>query len=212
MLRLKNIIIITATMYLVVNFSCRQSSKTKINPEAVKLCTEATRLSIFAKYPDSSKKALILLDKATEIDSNYYLGYFNKFLFLSNLKQFEKSVLAATNLIRLEPNAHDIYIIRGIFYEKIGDSISSTKDFTKSLNICNKVLDTMKTNNQDYELIMMNRGVNLILLNKNDEADIFLKRINDLQKEGELKNITQSMIGMNKFQLIDKYYSGKNRH
>jgi hypothetical protein len=56
---------------------------------------------------------------------------------------------------------------------------------------------------------MVNKGVNLILLNRNIEADIFFIKLSNFQKESEIKSITLSMIGMNKFQLIDKYYSGK---
>jgi tetratricopeptide (TPR) repeat protein len=207
-----NVLRLILFLLCIGNISCGQTKKEKTKSEAIKLCTEASKLTKFSAERDSCIKALILLDRATQIDSNYYLGYMNKLIFLSSLKLLDKSVLAVTNLIRLEPNAHDIYILRGIFYEKMKDTISSRSDFTKSINICNKVLDTMKTNNKDYEFIMINKAVNLILLDRNNESDIFLKNFSNYQKESELKNITLSMIGLNKFELIDKYYSGRNSH
>ena len=43
----------------------------------------------FINNEDSSKKAISLLDKATAIDSNYFLGYYNKLMFLDQLNLFE---------------------------------------------------------------------------------------------------------------------------
>ena len=159
-------------------YSCGQSTKkNKINSKAIKLFTEASKLMVFVKDIDSSKKALSLLDSSTIIEPDYYLGHFNKLVFLNRLKQFDKAVVTAGNLIRLRPNAHDLYIVRGVFSEKIGDTISSSKDFLNSLKICNSVLDTMNLRNPDYEMIMINKGVNLILLERNSEANILLKKI-----------------------------------
>lgn len=159
---------------------------------------------------DSSKKAIGLLDSATTLDTNYYLGYFNKLMFLNSLKQYDEAILATQNLIRLRPDAHDLYILGGVFCEKNNDTISSKKYFQKSLLICNVVLDTMSFKNSDYEMIMINKAVNLIMLNKNAEANILLKKLGKTQSDGEMKKITLSMMDLNKNQLIEMYYSDKN--
>jgi tetratricopeptide (TPR) repeat protein len=201
-------------IFILLGFcSCGQTNKRqKTNPEAIKLCTEASKLTFYFEDSDSSKKALNLLDSATLIDSNYYLGHFNKLAFLNTLKLYDRAITTVGNLIRLTPNAHDIYIVRGIFSEKIGDTISSSKDFSTSLEICNKVLDTMNLKHRDFEMITMNKGVNLILLNRSNEANVVLLKLSKTQSEGELKNITLSMINSSKKKLIDKYYSDLNSH
>lgn len=79
----------------------------------------------FVDNIDSAKKAIKMLDSATTIDSNYYLGHFNKIMFLNRLSQFDKAILTSKSLIRLRPDAHDLYIVCGIFYEKLCDTISS---------------------------------------------------------------------------------------
>ena len=98
-------------------------------------------LVLFIDNPDSSKKAISLLDKATLIDSNYFLGYANKLMFYSQLKQFDKLIWTNNKLIQLRPSAQDLYLRGGIFYEQISDTESAKGYFNKSLTICNAVLE-----------------------------------------------------------------------
>jgi hypothetical protein len=42
----------------------------------------------FINNRDSAIKALALLDRATSIDTNYFLGYSNKIMFLSQLTMY----------------------------------------------------------------------------------------------------------------------------
>jgi tetratricopeptide (TPR) repeat protein len=192
-------------------YSCGQkNTKTKVDQTAVNINNSAMTMVKYLKNADSSQKAIELLDSATTLDTNYYLGYFNKLMFLNNLKQFDKAILTTQNLIRLRPDAHDLYIIGGVFCEKNSDTISSKGYFQKSLAICNVVLDTMSFKNSDYEMIMTNKAVNLIMLNRNAEANTVLKKLGETQSDGEMKNITLSMMGLNKNQLIEMYYSDKN--
>ena len=151
-----------------------------------------------------------MLDSATTIDSNYYLGHFNKIMFLNRLSQFDKAILTSKNLIRLRPDAHDLYIICGIFYEKLNDTISSKNYFTQSLRLCNLALDTMQLNSSDYEMFAINKAINLIMLNRNSESNILLTKLSERHENGKMKNITLSMLNLNKKQLIDLYYTDKN--
>lgn len=182
------------------------------NSKSADLNYKAMSLAKFISSIDSAQKAIILLDSATAIDSNNYLAYFNKLMFLNKLKQYHKAIITTNNLIRLRPNAHDIYIIGGIFCEKINDTISSKNYFQKSLNICNITLDTMSIENSDYELITMNRAVNLIMLNKNAEANSVLQKLSETQTNEDMRKISLSMLNINKKDLIELYYSEKSIH
>jgi tetratricopeptide (TPR) repeat protein len=194
---------------LIVLYSCGQNSaEYKVNKNAVNLNKNAMELVKYISNTDSAQKAINLLDSATGIDSNYYLGYFNKLMFLNNLKQYDKAISATKSLIKLRPNAHDLYILNGVFFEKVNDSISSKGCFEKSLAICNSVLGTMNLSNLDYEMIVINKAVNLIMLSKNAEANGLLNKFSKTQQEGKMKNITLSMINLSKKQLIELYYSG----
>jgi tetratricopeptide (TPR) repeat protein len=124
----------------------------------VQLNNRAMTLVLFIDNPDSSKKAISLLDKATLIDSNYFLGYSNKLLFYYQLKQFDKLIWTNNKLIQLRPLAHELYLRGGIFYEEIGDAESAKGYFNRSLKICNAVLDTMNTKNRDFVMLTTNKA------------------------------------------------------
>ncbi len=150
------------------------------------------------------------LDNATSIDSNYFLGHYNKLMFFNQLKEFDKAVLTIDKLIQLRPSAHDLYLTGGILYERIGDTISSKKYFEKSLTICNTVLDTMNKTNRDYEMLVGNKAVNLIMLGDEIKANELLKELHDSQTNEELKKMTLSMMNKSKKELLalwteDKY-------
>src|SRR5690606_11824991 len=139
-----------ATFLLITLYACRQqSAKHKVDPAAVQLNNQAMTLVPYIDNADSSKKAIFLLDKATEIDSSYFLGYSNKLMFYYQLKQFDKALLTNNKLIQLRPNAHDLYLRSGILYVQIGDTANANTYFTKSLTICNSVLDTMTKAHRD---------------------------------------------------------------
>ena len=70
-------------------YSCGQNdTKHKVDPTAVRLNNNAMTLVKFIDNEDSSKKAISLLDNATAIDNNYFLGYCNKLMFLGQLNLF----------------------------------------------------------------------------------------------------------------------------
>lgn len=115
------------------------------------------RLVPFIDNADSCKKAIRLLDSATHMDSDYFLGYYNKLMFLSQLNDYDKAVSTVNKLIELRPNANDLYLTGGLLYEKKGDTARALQYFQKSLAICNSVLDTMSQTNRDYEMLSNNR-------------------------------------------------------
>ena len=194
---------------LIALYSCGQNAaRQKVDPAAVKLNNQAMTLVRFIDNADSSKKAISLLDKATSIDSNYYLGYSNKLMFYYQLKEFDKLISTNNRLIQLRPSAHDLYLTGGIFYEKIGDTVSAKRYFNKSLTICNAVLDTMNTKNPDFVMLTTNQAVNLIMLNDSTKANSILKTLydnqpDDPQFESVEKQYIQTIMTKSKKDLID---------
>lgn len=198
---------------LIVFYSCGQTpAKYKPDPAAVQLNNQAMTLVRYIDNADSSKKAISLLDKATAIDSNYFRGYFNKLMFFFQLKQFDKLILTNNKLIQLRPNAHDLYLSGGAFYEQVGDTVSAKKYFSKSLTICNAVLDTMNANNSNFVMLTTNKAINLIMLNDTAKANNILRALYDSQPDdpeyGNVeKKYIQSLMDKNKKELIDFMYN-----
>ncbi|MDB5224341.1 MAG: hypothetical protein JWN83_3008 [Chitinophagaceae bacterium] len=189
--------------------SCgQQPAKYKANPEAVRLNNQIIPLIRFTDNPDSCRKALLLLDSATAIDSNNFLAYDNKLMFLYGLKQYDKAILTVNELLRLRPNAHDLFMMKGNLYEIIGDTISSKSNFQKALTICNSVLDTMSTTNRDYVMLTTNKAINLIMLGDLIQANKILKNLYDTQPDDSAfdnveKKYILSLMNKNKTQLME---------
>jgi tetratricopeptide (TPR) repeat protein len=194
----------TITIVLFSLLACSQKSgKHAINPAAVKLNNQAMELFSYIANKDSATKMIKLLDSATAMDSDYFTGYFNKQIVLNQLKQYEKSIVAVQNLIRLRPNACDLYLNGGILYEITGDTVSSRLYFQKSLAICKSVLDTMNMSNPNYDVLATNMALNLIMLGQQKDGNAVLEKVYKSQTDSSLKGLTQSFMNKSKREIID---------
>lgn len=200
-------------LLLITFYSCGQNAGNyKPDPQAVKLNNQAMTLVDYIENPDSSIKAIALLDKATTIDSNYFLGHFNKLMFFFSTKQYDKAIVTNNKLIQLRPFAHDLYLRCGFLYEHTGDTISAAKYFRKSLTLVTIPLDTMNKQNRDFEMFTTNQAINLIMLNDSAEANRILKTLYDNTPDDPAfdnvgKKYIQSLMNKNKKQLIDYFNS-----
>jgi tetratricopeptide (TPR) repeat protein len=194
---------------IIALYSCGQTTtKHKVNPELVRLNKEIIPFFSFTNNPDSCRKALLILDSATTIDSNDFNAYYNKLFFLYGLKQYDKAINTANELIKLSPNAHDLYILKGNLLNKMGDTTSANINFEKSLKICNSVLDTMHETNADYLMLVTGKAVNLIMLGDSAKANKILKVLYDKQPDDPAydnfeKKLILSLMNKNRIQLID---------
>lgn len=159
----------------------------------------------FLNNRDSAQKGISLLDRATSLDSNYFLGYYNKLIFYNQLREYDNAILTVDKLIRLKPNAHDLYLTGGLLREKTGDSTGAKAFFEKSLSLCNRVLDTMNQNNPDYEMFIGNKAMNLIMLNERSRGDQVLKHAYDRQADEETKNHILKIMKSSKKELIEQF-------
>ncbi len=187
--------------------SCRQT-KHHSNPTVVRLSNQIIPLVGHLDSPDSCRKALSFLDSATNIDSECFLCYYNKLMFLSSLKQTNKVLSTVDTCIKLRPNSNDLYLTAALLHEAAGDSVSARSYYTKSLTICNSVLDTMKTSNRDYAMLTTNKAINLIMLNDSIQANEILRNLYNIQPDdpqfGNVeKKYTLSLISKSRTQLID---------
>ncbi|MBK6825879.1 MAG: hypothetical protein IPG86_02910 [Chitinophagaceae bacterium] len=191
---------------LIAFYSCGQNTaKKKIDPEATALSNKIIPLVSYLENPDSCKKALLYLDSATNIDNNCFTCHHNKLMFLSSLKQFKRAVETVNECLRLMPTAYDLYLTGGILYEKIGDTISSKKYFEKSLNILNPVLDTMTTQNIEYQVFSMYKAINLIMIGENKSGNDLLKLLIEREQEPELKQNMLTFMNKTKKQLVEMF-------
>jgi tetratricopeptide (TPR) repeat protein len=188
---------------LIAVYSCTQkSSRRKIDPAVVRFSNQIIPLVNYLDNPDSCEKALSFLDSATTIDSNCFSCYYNKIMFLNGIKQYERAIEAINACMRIKPMAPDLYLTAGYLYELIGDTVSSTASFEKSLAFCDKVLDTMGAKNSEYEMIAGFKAVDLIMLDDSVAANLLLNKLYERQTEQQMKEMTLSIMHKNKRQLL----------
>lgn len=190
---------------LMTTFSCKQKEeKHKTNPAAIALHKQATTFSLLQNLnnPDSAQKAIQLLDSSTTIDKDYFQAYYSKLMFLYPLKKYEKIKQTIDQLIRLRPFAHDIYMIAGILYEIMNDTITSKNYFERSLAISNSVLDTMNTKNRDYEMLLKNKAFCLVMLENQLEAKNVYRLLSEMQTDSNSRAWTLSKMNKTKKDLL----------
>jgi tetratricopeptide (TPR) repeat protein len=132
---------------------------------------------------DSAQKALIFLNRATEIDTNYFLAYYHKLGVQTFLKQYGEAIITVKRLVRLRPNNPDLWFTGGYIYEVSGDAASARGYYQKASVLYQHYTDTIKPADLSYFTTTMNAGINLVLLGQEDKGNQVLKKLYDRQKD-----------------------------
>jgi len=186
-----------SVLLLIAFSSCAQTKNG--NEKAIELNEAAMQLMRFKQSEDSCKKALALLNKATILYPDYYLGHSNKLVFFSALKDFNSAAKTSDTLLKLRPNANDVYLMSGMLNTVIGDTLKAGKLFSKSLQICNQVLDTMNKAHNDYRMLVGNKLLNLYMLGRIKELEI----LSDSSRE--MKSLTNVLFKKSRFELANSF-------
>jgi len=156
---------------------------------------------------NSYPKAILYLNNAIAIDSNSYPAYYNKLEIQTLLKQYDSAVITWKSLKRFNINNFDYYIHGGMLYYKIGDITVSKNYFEKSLSICNQLLDTLNANSQNYSLILIDKGSDLVMLDRKNEANVIFKKLANRQSDADIKNYFLSFINMDKDDIFNEAFT-----
>jgi tetratricopeptide (TPR) repeat protein len=185
-------------------------AKHEVPAEAMKLNDSAITLYMRGSK-DSAElvKLIAMLDKATAIDSNFYMAYNNKIMFLFATKQYDKALTASKQLIRIHPDVPDFYGRTGIIYEILGDSVSAHGYFVKAGELYDHVLDTMNTASPDYDMFVMTVGMNKVMMGQQKEGDAIIKQVYDRQKDPVRREAVAKMVGKTKKEMIEEVKGAK---
>ena len=180
-------------LFAICCLSCKPPhSKRKFNPEALKLNDQAQTLLLNSGRTESDqvlKNAIILLNKAIQIDSNYPASYLNKFVFQNELKQYGNAIFTGKQLMKLRPTNVNIKLMVGEDYEKIGDTISSVKYYKDALAGYNKILDTMSVSNKTYSSFLSSKAFTLIMLHQQSQGYAILNEMAAKETDPNLKQM-----------------------
>ena len=185
--------------------SCGQFStvkKTTIDAEAMALNDSAIALNITFDQ-ENTLKAIKLLDKATEIDPDYYLAHWNKYVFLNELNKKEQAFETLKTLEKLSPENPELLMASGVFYENSGDSSTAIEKYQKANNIYQSILDTTVNVGIQYSMLQSNRAINLILLGKKVEGREILEYLYKNEKDEAFKEMIQTFLTFSKQDFLD---------
>ncbi|MEO6976834.1 MAG: hypothetical protein ABI113_00605 [Mucilaginibacter sp.] len=194
---------ILALLPLTWHFSCAQP-KHKINPEARKLNDSAINI-VFRGIPTDSgayKNAISVLNQATNIDSDYYIAYKNRFSYQSALKQYGGALESAKHMLKLHPNDPNVLTLTGEAYEWTGDKKTATSYYEKALPNYNKLLDTMSIKNRGYSGFVISKATVLTLLNKKEQSDTYIKEVLKKDTDPINKEFYEAMSAYNRNDLL----------
>ena len=176
---------------LFLNSSCAQQVDKPVHtvdPAAKKLNDSAVSIAI---HSHEFSKAVELLDKATQIDSNYFGAYRNKMGFQGSIKPFDadKMIVILKSLNRLRPLDPQYYMNIGMIYYKKGDSLTSSTYFNDALSHFNSILDTIHTTTPGYDVLVMSKAYTLFFQGQEQNAHDLLQKLYETTKDSVAKEI-----------------------
>ena len=155
----------------------QQTKKHVINPKA-KLLADSAYKFVRTNLGDTAslQSAIKLLKQATEIDSNYILGFRNTLSYQFILKDYSGALVTAKRMSDLRPQNADFFSTLGITYELNSDTISSKPNFQKAVDIYSKVLDTL-SDQKAILSVKSSKAVNFLFLNHYQEGQAIIQEL-----------------------------------
>ena len=159
--------IITLSLIAIVAIFCiGQEKKENYNSKAVKMNNKA--IELMRKFKNDSA-ALILFDKAVELDKTYYLPHFFKGVIYLNRNDLNKALFEYETSINLKPDCSECWLMAAMLYDLKGETKNALKYYQKCIDLVDsKISDPDKKNKiKSYRL---NRAILLVLIGQEKEG------------------------------------------
>lgn len=155
--------------------SCKNSKESnhKYNPKAIELNNEAIKLSLDFK----KDSALILFNKAIELDKSFHLPHSNKVGIYLKRKEYEKALYESEMVIKKKPELAESWFITGLLNEHQGNHKKANINYKKSIKIF-----TERINNPNKRKDINNNKLNRALSKKFAGDKSYIEDFNELQK------------------------------
>ncbi len=150
-------------LILILGISC-QDKKSKYNSEAIELNNNACELMKLGL----NDSALILLNKATTLDSTYYTAFINKVEIYYQSKDYKKALIEAENILKVKPDFAEAWTYSGMLYEIFGDSTKAKIYYEKSVDLFEQRIKNSKDKNSIISNRLNKAFSNILLGNENE--------------------------------------------
>lgn len=160
-------------------------------------------------HGQSYEKAIALLDKALQIDSNYLMALANKYSYELALHRYDQAIGIAEKMMKIKPQVPNYFVSTGLAYFLSGDSISSQEYFKQAAVIYDKILDTMNKESEEYKFVLQNKAVNLIFSGDAQKGYEILKYLGDKTNDETEKEWYTEFINKSRKVIIDDLVNGR---
>ena len=135
--------IITLSLIAIVAIFCiGQEKKENYNSKAVKMNSKAVEL--MQRFKNDSA-ALILIDKAIELDKTYYLPHLTKGIIYLNRNDLNKALFEWETGINLKPDCSECWLMAAMIYDLKGETKNALKYYQKCIDLVDtKISDPKK--------------------------------------------------------------------
>ncbi len=199
-------------MTILTFISCGQTENKKeknlVDERAKELNNRGIELTMTYNN-DSILKAIDYFNQATELQPDFYLAHWNKFVYQNQLGQITEAFETLKKLETIRPNNPDLKATAGVFIELSGDSLTARQKFLKADQIYMSILDTLTNETDPQKMTLMNKAVNLKFLGREDEGNKILEDIKAETKDENLKEMFETFIRMTRKELIDNFKTTK---
>lgn len=191
---MRNIII--WIIFLAILQSCTGQEEPKYNPKAIAINNKAIEYAQRAK----EDSALILYDKAIELDETYFLPHSNKISIYVKRKQFDKAIYESEMVVKKNPDLAEGWVFAGILYDRQGQTKKAIKYYNKSIEIYNERIE-----NPNKAAITsanrLNRAFSYILLGQEEKGKA---EMNILKKEEPENIMIDELLKISKEEYINQ--------
>jgi tetratricopeptide (TPR) repeat protein len=190
-------------------FSFGQASKHRPDPVAKSYLDSAT-----AKYNRSGGDIVLLkevgdlVDKAIKKDSLFMDAWVNKITLQNQLGQKDAALKTTRKMVRVFPNEVDALYISGIMEYHTAHKKEALVSLNKLLKIDNSILGKNE-NDPKFKGVLINKGIVLLLLDREGEGRMLLERIFDAEQDPYVKSYIGFYVNSTKEQIIEDRVPGK---
>ncbi len=200
--------ILTVLTFISCGQTKNKKEKNQVDERAKELNNKGIELAMTFNN-DSILKAIELFDLAIELQPDYYLAHWNKFVYQNQLGQKSEAFETLKKLETIRPNNPDLKATAGVFIELSGDSLTARQKFLHADQIYTIILDTLTNKTDPHKMTLMNKAVNLKFLGREDEGNKILEDIKAETDDENLKEMFESFIRMTRKELIDNFKTTK---
>jgi tetratricopeptide (TPR) repeat protein len=181
-----------------LTLSCNSKTEENYDKEAIVLNNRATEIMI--SNPDS---ALILLNKATDIDETYYVAHINKVnIYISN-GNLDQAINSAKKGVKAKPDLSEAVTFLGMLFDFTGQTDKADEQYQKAIELYD---NRLKTSDKDKQANRLNRAQTLLLLGNVTEGQ---KEVQQLLIENPDDFTIQMLVDFNKDRYLNNLFRQK---